>query len=587
MDGDLIFYLSAKRVCEEWERDKEEKIGEIVQELKKYKEWFKKILRDGICEFDAFMEVFKKKLRHLQSGNKREEKDTKDMTDEWDLNEKDVKEWAQYHLSVYPDEWLSKLKEYSPEKLLFEFLSWKINKNKNIKVSSDDLVILFTVLAGLAEGRKLSEYIEFFKKWKDRFEELKEKMGEDVELLTRVEKFFVNKKTMEKENVEKIEKELKPLMRNIKTSITLNSLLSARERIEKNKKKSLTEYLRGSIFTGSLHFKGSYENIVVSVAHILEKMAEENVRYIEIRCSPEGYVNKEFTLHDAIHALLDGADFATLWLYTRGKYVRANFIITGKRHKSPEKLSLDIANAIVHRERMEMEYRKEIEGLQKRLPENASYPARMYKWYPSRIVGFDLAGLEKGARPSRFVEDFLPLFRTCFFITIHAGEEDTAESIWEAIYKLHAHRIGHGLTLADNPFLMELFRDLQICVEMCPISNCLTNPSAEEKYPLYDYIKQGIAVCINTDDMGFSSSTLSEEYAKAAELYWKRARAEGKEKGFPFLTRWGVLRLIKHGFKNAFLPRDEIRELLRCVEEEVYQILLEMECLEGKYHFSE
>jgi adenosine deaminase len=163
------------------------------------------------------------------------------------------------------------------------------------------------------------------------------------------------------------------------------------------------------------------------------------------------------------------------------------------------------------------------------------------------------------------------VFKTSFFITVHAGEEDTARSIWEAIYLLHANRIGHGLTLKDYQYLTKLFRDLQICIEMNPISNLLTNPDIEYEYPFYEFVGKGIKVTINTDNQSVSDSTLSEEYLKAAELYQKHRNNRRRS----WISKWDILRVIKNGFSGAFLDREEKRNLMRAVEEEIYQKIIE------------
>ena len=59
-----------------------------------------------------------------------------------------------------------------------------------------------------------------------------------------------------------------------------------------------------------------------------------------------------------------------------------------------------------------------------------------------RITGFDLAGQEKDNDPILFQELFMPLHHHFMNITIHAGEMEEDDKIWQAIYLLHARRIG-------------------------------------------------------------------------------------------------------------------------------------------------
>lgn len=207
----------------------------------------------------------------------------------------------------------------------------------------------------------------------------------------------------------------------------------------------------------------------------------------------------------------------------------------------------------------------------------------LYDWRPSRVAGFDLTGREVQEDLSRYAQHFLPLYRTCSNITVHAGEQTSAEYIWQAVYLLHAQRIGHGLSLRDNEFLKRLVRDRQVCVELCPVSNMLTNPHLRGDYPLYDYVKEGIQCAICTDDPVWSGmSDLSTELVKAAVEY-QGSRSNTQKRA---LTRWETLRLLKHSFKHAFLDRHERRNLLWAVEEEVYQLILQQEGFEPQVSHS-
>jgi adenosine deaminase len=111
-------------------------------------------------------------------------------------------------------------------------------------------------------------------------------------------------------------------------------------------------------------------------------------------------------------------------------------------------------------------------------------------------------------------------------------------------------------------------------MEVCPISNQYTNgfPNAEweqrkwqsdwrEYYPLRYYMERGLDVSINTDNRQLhSATTLTDDYMCAARMVGG-------------LTQWEVLRIVKAGFKNAFLGKDEIGVLLDEVEDEIYGIV--------------
>jgi adenosine deaminase len=185
------------------------------------------------------------------------------------------------------------------------------------------------------------------------------------------------------------------------------------------------------------------------------------------------------------------------------------------------------------------------------------------------ITGFDLAGQEKDNDPILFQDIFLPLHHHFMNITIHAGEMAEDDKIWQAIYLLHARRIGHGLKLINNRKMMGYVRDHAIAIEMCPSSNIQTNgfrrfdcTEEGETYPLKHYLDFSLPVTINTDNRGISATTLSNEYLEAARM----------TKGG--LSRWEILRLVKNGFKSAFLPKDEKDRLLKRIDEEVFLLVL-------------
>jgi adenosine deaminase len=104
-------------------------------------------------------------------------------------------------------------------------------------------------------------------------------------------------------------------------------------------------------------------------------------------------------------------------------------------------------------------------------------------------------------------------------ITIHAGEASGPENIWEAIELLGAQRIGHGITSVQDPVLMRYLADKQICLEMCPTSNWLTQavPSLEE-HPLPKALRAGVPVSINTDDPTVFGTTLPQEI----QICWQK-----------------------------------------------------------------
>ena len=189
------------------------------------------------------------------------------------------------------------------------------------------------------------------------------------------------------------------------------------------------------------------------------------------------------------------------------------------------------------------------------------------------VVGLDIAGDESA--DSEHTAQVLagkldPAFAACLPITIHAGEGEPADKIWSAAYRLHADRVGHGLTLGQHPELQARFRDRSLCLELCPTSNLevvgfrhpdISGSRDYPYYPLMDYWRDGLALTICTDNPGISRTTLAEEYITASRL---------SEDG---ISRWQALAMIRQGFQHAFLPTDQRSRLIKQADAAIYRQL--------------
>ena len=170
------------------------------------------------------------------------------------------------------------------------------------------------------------------------------------------------------------------------------------------------------------------------------------------------------------------------------------------------------------------------------------------------IVGFDIAGPEKGFPPTRHLAAFQLVMRENFHITIHAGEAFGLPSIWEAIQFCGAERLGHGVRIVDDitvgddgePVLGPLasfVRDRRIPLEMCPSSNVHTGaaPSIAD-HPIGRLVGLRFRVTVNTDNRLMSDVSLSREFAALHETF-----------GWGLHTmRW----LTINAMKSAFEPFD-------------------------------
>jgi len=95
-----------------------------------------------------------------------------------------------------------------------------------------------------------------------------------------------------------------------------------------------------------------------------------------------------------------------------------------------------------------------------------------------------------------------------------------------------------------------------VALEMCPISNLQTRAVAEwSQYPIRDYLAQGIAVTVNTDNMTVSDTSLVKEF-EALIVHCGLTFAE-------------VAAIIMNGAKAAFLEPERKAELVNRFERQL------------------
>jgi adenosine deaminase len=176
------------------------------------------------------------------------------------------------------------------------------------------------------------------------------------------------------------------------------------------------------------------------------------------------------------------------------------------------------------------------------------------------VVGFDLAGEEGGYPAKKHVEAFHYIQRENFNITIHAGEGYGKESIWQAIQYCGAHRIGHGTRLIDDIAvadgravklgdLAQYVLDKRIPLEICLLSNVHTGATRSlAEHPFRILYQEKFRVTLNTDNRLMSHTTMSQEFAAAAETFG--------------LTLDDFEKITINSMKSAFLPYRERCDLI-------------------------
>lgn len=207
---------------------------------------------------------------------------------------------------------------------------------------------------------------------------------------------------------------------------------------------------------------------------LVGEVKKENVRYLEVRFAPMLSVSEGLSCRAVLESVIKGLDKAY-----KDFGVHANVIVCAMRHHSPE---INIEMLRIAREMLG-------EG----------------------VCALDLAGDEAAFANDRFSELFRCANNLDMPFTIHSGECGSVQNVRSAL-AMGARRIGHGIALVQDESLQKEYARRRIGVEMCPTSNIQTKAvESWDTYPLLDFLKNGIAVSVNTDNRTVSGTSVTRE----------------------------------------------------------------------------
>ncbi|HEY8437291.1 MAG TPA: adenosine deaminase, partial [Candidatus Limnocylindrales bacterium] len=260
-------------------------------------------------------------------------------------------------------------------------------------------------------------------------------------------------------------------------------------------RKSLELYLE--TFTHTVGVLQERDAIVRVAAECAEDLAADGVAYAEIRYAPELSTERGLTLDEVVEANLEGFRVGTERAAAAGNRIVMKVLVTAMRQAAR---SVEVAECAV-------------------------------RWRDAGVVGFDVAGPEKGYPPTRYLDAFDYVRRENFHITIHAGESFGLPSIWEALQFAGAERLGHGVRIVDDievrsdgsvhlGRLAAFVRDRRVPLEMCPTSNVHTGAAASIREHPIDLLRRlRFRVTLNTDNRLMSGVSMSSEFAALDEAF--------------------------------------------------------------------
>jgi adenosine deaminase len=175
------------------------------------------------------------------------------------------------------------------------------------------------------------------------------------------------------------------------------------------------------------------------------------------------------------------------------------------------------------------------------------------KYHRRGVVGIDVAGpADSNFKFSDYAELFQKAKDTGLKVTVHAGEVDEANDMREAIESIHPQRIGHGIKAAYDKELMNILREKNIVLEICPLSNLMTRAVRdleEMKFILRAFVDNGVKFTINTD---------WPEVIENAHL-WKQFKMLKEEN---ILTDVELKKCTETAFEATFIPEGGLNAYL-------------------------
>jgi len=343
------------------------------------------------------------------------------------------------------------------------------------------------------------------------------------------------------------------LARERKVELPSTTEEGLRSLVFKDQYRDLPDYLHGFAYTCAVL---TDEEALARVAYELgQDCLAEGVRYLEVRFAPHLHVRGDLDVARVLAAVDAGLDRA------RREHEHSAAVVEGG--EPPFRYGLiccamrmftagfgpyfrDLLNVLPHWPA------KEVYGVASLSLARAAVEARDRLGIP--VVGFDLAGAEAGHPAHDHVDAYAYCHQHFLKKTVHAGEAYGPQSIFEAVTRLNADRIGHGTHLYAHEQvdvddaqryvrqLSEYLADRRVLIEVCITSNLQTMPQVRRvaDHPLGRMVADRLSVTLCTDNRLVSRTTVSQEFRKVVDA-------------FPIQPN-ELRNMILHGFKRSFFP---------------------------------
>jgi len=234
----------------------------------------------------------------------------------------------------------------------------------------------------------------------------------------------------------------------------------------------------------------------------LEKCATQNVRHAEIMFDPQTHTQRGISFKTVINGISKACDDAQQKLG-----VTSLLIMSYLRHLSEEEA---------------------FKTLEQSLP------------FKHLIAAIGLDSSEKGNPPSKFKKVFEASVKEGYIPLAHAGEEGSADYIWEALELLKIQRIDHGNNCLQDENLVKEIIERDLALTVCPLSNTALQVVKNLKdHPLKKMMALGLKVTINSDDPAYFGGQVNQNYIEIQEAL--------------NLSKQDIYELAKNSFQYSFI----------------------------------
>lgn len=289
---------------------------------------------------------------------------------------------------------------------------------------------------------------------------------------------------------------------------------------------SLPRYLEAFEHTVSvMQTREALERVTVEA---LEDLAIDGVIYAELRFAPSLHTRRGLTRAEVVEAICAGL--------ARGRQttgIVAGVIVDAMRQSNDSDEVAEVALAFRDR----------------------------------GVVAFDLAGPERSFPADLHLRACRRVREANLGLTIHAGEADGPHSVWMALQRCGAHRVGHGVRIIEDAEVSDdslaaigpvatYVRDHQVPLEICIASNLDTggwdDPAA---HPVGLLHRSGFNVTLNTDNRLMSATSMTDEFELAVEHHGfemadlRSVTERAIRAGFcPYQERWPLLEKVAKAY---------------------------------------